>query len=76
MPGMNGLELAGEARQVRADLPVILVTGFGNALSEQSLQTHRINLMLRKPNTMEALAAALHGVLAGEAGPAGPRPSA
>ena len=31
MPGMNGMELARELTGIRADLPVILCTGFGNA---------------------------------------------
>jgi CheY-like chemotaxis protein len=31
MPGMNGMELARELTGIRADLPIILCTGFGHA---------------------------------------------
>jgi DNA-binding NtrC family response regulator len=30
MPGLSGLELLGELREFRVDLPVILMTGFGS----------------------------------------------
>jgi DNA-binding NtrC family response regulator len=30
MPGMDGLELLGEIKQLRPDLPVMMVTGYGD----------------------------------------------
>jgi CheY-like chemotaxis protein len=38
MPGLTGCELAGEARRLRADLPVLLMSGFVSpALLQQAL---------------------------------------
>jgi PAS domain S-box-containing protein len=41
MPGMNGMELAKELTGIRADLPVILCTGFGHAPNGASSNAER-----------------------------------
>jgi PAS domain S-box-containing protein len=65
MPRMNGLQLAQALRGVRADLPVILYTGYGDGLARAALEAAGIRTMLRKPVDPGALEAALRGALGG-----------
>ncbi|SDY91612.1 hybrid sensor histidine kinase/response regulator [Delftia lacustris] len=53
--GMNGKQLADEARLARSDLPVLFITGFTEAspLSQENL--HPGTQLLTKPFTLEAL---------------------
>jgi len=56
MPGgMNGVELAREARKRRADLPIVLTTGYGGR-GETEVEGFPV---LRKPYDRDALGAAL-----------------
>jgi len=55
MPGMNGLELASQLRALRAEIPVILVSGIGAA---------GICERLDKPVSLEVLAKLVERVLA------------
>jgi PAS domain S-box-containing protein len=62
LPGeLDGLQLAKELRERRPDLPVLLTSGYAEALT----RSHGVPL-LRKPYRIAALADALHGVLAGK----------
>jgi signal transduction histidine kinase/ActR/RegA family two-component response regulator len=59
MPGMSGTELAGALRAVRADLPVILSTGFrADGLSEQARRAG-VAEIIAKPYAAGDLGAAL-----------------
>ncbi|MBF0276341.1 MAG: PAS domain S-box protein [SAR324 cluster bacterium] len=49
MPQMNGLELAKAIHQIRADLPIILITGYQVEQSEQKDKEHGIHKRLSKP---------------------------
>jgi signal transduction histidine kinase len=49
MPGMSGVELAREALQLRPDLPILLSTGFADALSLETAAAHGIRDILVKP---------------------------
>ncbi|MDB6093632.1 MAG: multi-sensor hybrid histidine kinase [Verrucomicrobia bacterium] len=64
MPGMSGLLLAGEIRKIRADLPVILMTGYSLALPPERVEAAGIRRLLLKPATLETLGTALAEVLA------------
>ena len=61
MPGMNGAEVAREARARRPQLPILFVTGYADtaALPEPGEEG-----VLRKPFREEELAAKLRSVLA------------
>ncbi|WP_288580533.1 PAS domain S-box protein [uncultured Methylobacterium sp.] len=52
MPGMNGVELAGEIRQRRPDIPVVLTSGYSDVLAAEG--THGFDL-LRKPYSVADL---------------------
>jgi PAS domain S-box-containing protein len=63
MPGMNGLEIAREWRRLQPTAPVILMSGFGNAINHDAIQQHKIYEMILKPFTMQALAEIMHAAL-------------
>ena len=56
MPGMNGLDLAAAIRQVRPDLPVVIMTGFLRAHDLTPLRDSGVHHLINKPFTMEVLA--------------------
>lgn len=49
MPGMTGLELARHLRARRADLPVVLYTGYSDALTEDAVRAAGIAALVKKP---------------------------
>jgi PAS domain S-box-containing protein len=59
MPRMTGLELARSLNTVRADLPIVLYTGFGDQLSDAQLREAGIRSMLQKPVQPQKLAEVL-----------------
>ena len=61
MPGMNGLDLALEIKQMKPDLPVILATGY----SDLSLQASHGFPRLAKPYSQEELADVLGKIVQG-----------
>lgn len=64
MPEMGGLELAARLRERHPDLPVLLASGYS---SKQFLPgDERRAPMLRKPYTIETLAAGINALLRGE----------
>jgi PAS domain S-box-containing protein len=63
MPRMTGLQLARALRSVRSDLPVLVYSGFGDALAREDLHVAGVRAVLRKPVEPAALEAALRAVL-------------
>lgn len=63
MPGMSGLELANRLREIRPDLPVMLMTGFSASLTPERVQRAGVRQVLLKPLTLHQLGAAIHAVL-------------
>jgi len=62
LPGLNGRQLAEAARSINPDLPVLLITGYaGEALDSRPLPKGM--LVLRKPFSLEAIAAQVHDLL-------------
>ena len=51
MPGMNGLQFAERIRARRADLPVVLTTGFSALLTPERLHASGVREVLAKPYT-------------------------
>ncbi len=64
MPRMTGVQLALALQAVRADLPVILYSGYGEGLDQPALKAAGIRTVLRKPVDPHALEVALATVLA------------
>jgi len=63
MPRRTGLELAREARRLRTGIPVVLTTGFSEAVTPRTLTSERIDALVMKPYGGETLAQAVREVL-------------
>jgi two-component system cell cycle sensor histidine kinase/response regulator CckA len=63
MPNMTGTELAGELLRIRPNLPIILCTGFSEALSPDEAKALGIREYLMKPFAIAELARALRHAL-------------
>ena len=65
MPGMSGLELLGELRRVRPEMPVILVSGYGGPDLNAAAAAAGAHAVLMKPLGTTDLAQCLAQVVAG-----------
>jgi PAS domain S-box-containing protein len=63
MPGLTGTELASSLRRRRADLPIVLVSGYIGPMMTERAATAGIKEILKKPVQSRELAAALARVL-------------
>jgi len=63
MPGMTGLQLAAELRQIRPDLPIILTTGHSLAITLDRVKAAGVTQLLLKPFTVHSLGAAMQAAL-------------
>jgi PAS domain S-box-containing protein len=63
MPGLTGAQLAVEMRRLRANLPVILSTGYLDRLDAKTAHDLHVRELLIKPYTTEALANAVRRAL-------------
>ncbi|GAV20703.1 blue-light-activated protein [Mariprofundus micogutta] len=54
MPGMNGLELVRELRKIGSNIPILMVTAFGEDEQLQQVGDYQV-VLLNKPVTMEKL---------------------
>ena len=74
MPGMTGVDLASQLRDIRLGLPVIMMTGYTAALMAERVEAAGIRQLLFKPITIHALGDAVHAALSTPAAEI-PRPS-
>lgn len=65
MPGMTGLEMATKMLQIRADLPVILCTGYSSIISEEKARSAGIRGFILKPLTQRKIARTIRTILDG-----------
>jgi CheY-like chemotaxis protein len=63
MPGLTGLELARLLREARADIPVILCTGYSQSIDAGAAVEAGITAILMKPFTTVEIARAVRAVL-------------
>jgi len=66
MPRMSGTELAWQMRQLRADVPVVLISGYTGPMLTQQALSAGIDLILTKPLDLRQIAEAMSKVLARE----------
>jgi len=59
MPGMTGVDLARQVREVCPDLPIILSSGYADEVGEETLIELGIREVLPKPFQLQALGAAI-----------------
>src|SRR3982750_4643069 len=55
MPGMTGLELLPKVRELRPDVPVIMITAYGDPQTRQKAVDHGAAGFLTKPIDFESL---------------------
>jgi len=63
MPNMTGDDLAGKLMNIRADIPVILCTGYSERISRERAHDLGIKEFILKPIVMRELAKTVRGVL-------------
>jgi CheY-like chemotaxis protein len=63
MPGLTGTELARKLRERRADLPIVLVSGYIGPMMTERARAAGVDEILKKPVQSRELAAALARVL-------------
>jgi CheY-like chemotaxis protein len=55
MPGMSGLEMLPMAKAIRPDIPVIMITAYGDAETKQKALANGAEALLTKPIDFGAL---------------------
>jgi len=55
MPKITGMDLIEKIRKIRADIPIILATGYSENISAHDFVSLNISAMLRKPTPMDKL---------------------
>ena len=63
MPGMSGAEMLREVRNLNEDVPVLLLSGYANAVSDEQRTRLGIGEVLLKPLMAEELEAAIQRLL-------------
>ena len=63
MPEMTGIELAKEILAIRADMPIIMCTGFSHTVDADSATTVGIKAFVMKPLTKREIARTIRKVL-------------
>lgn len=59
LPELSGDQVAAAIRQLEPDLPVIMVTGFGDLMSQDGERPEGVDLVVSKPVTLSALRQAI-----------------
>lgn len=63
MPDMTGLELAQQMLKLRGDIPVILITGYGETVSPARARNAGVRELVMKPLARQELAEVVRHVL-------------
>lgn len=63
MPDMTGVEMAKEMKQIRPDLPIIIMSGFGDVPTQEKARKIGVNEFLSKPVFSKELGEAIRRVL-------------
>jgi signal transduction histidine kinase/ActR/RegA family two-component response regulator len=56
MPNMTGLQLAGKIKEIRADIPIIMCTGFSESVNKNNFKSLGIDGFFMKPIVIKQLA--------------------
>ena len=63
MPNMTGVQLAGEIKKIRPEIPIILCTGFSYQVNEEKSKALGIQGFLMKPVVKKEIARVIRKVL-------------
>ena len=61
MPGMSGLELLPKAKAIRPDVPIIMITAYGDAETKRKALENGAEALLTKPVDFEMLRSEIDG---------------
>jgi CheY-like chemotaxis protein len=64
MPGMSGWELAREIRQINSQIPIAVITGWGEAVGSHEQKAAGVNWIVAKPFTADRIAELVQDILA------------
>ena len=59
MPGMNGDQLAAIMKEMTPEMPIVLLTGFGDMIQAQGEEIMNVTAIVSKPVTLTDLREAL-----------------
>jgi len=63
MPKLNGIELVEKVRAVRSDMPIILISGFSEKITEENCSSYGIRHFVMKPVLTRELAGAIRAAI-------------
>jgi two-component system cell cycle sensor histidine kinase/response regulator CckA len=63
MPNLTGIELAQEFMRIRSDIPIILCTGFSEAITQERAKVIGIKDFIMKPMIKNQIAPAIRRIL-------------
>jgi len=63
MLNMNGKEFVEKIKHIKQDIPIILITGYGDMISKKDIKSWGMNALLRKPFTSMEIGKAVRKVL-------------
>jgi PAS domain S-box-containing protein len=72
MPEMSGFDLAASLRGKRADIPILLTSGYVRAEDRQRARDQALGEVILKPNTIDELGKVLHSMFGGLCGTRAP----
>jgi PAS domain S-box-containing protein len=64
MPGMSGFDLAQSLRRYRAEMPILMTSGYVRPEDRQQARERGLGDVILKPNTVDELGQALHAMFA------------
>ncbi len=65
MPHMTGLELAAQIKKIRATVPIVLLTGYSDLITEDEIAAAGIHALLLKPVARNRMATVIRNALEG-----------
>ncbi len=63
MPGLTGIQLSEEIQKIRADVPIILATGYSDSISEHNVADYGLSEFLSKPIKIRGLRQTIRKIL-------------
>jgi DNA-binding response OmpR family regulator len=73
MPGLSGWDVAKELRTAQPDVPIALITGWGDQIDFGDARARGIDYLMAKPFNVDDITRLVAGVLAHETTDAGRR---
>jgi DNA-binding NtrC family response regulator len=63
MPKINGEQLARRVKEIDPNMPVLLVTGYGELIAQEDIRLWGVDALLEKPFTLDRINHAIRDLL-------------